>query len=207
MKEQDENVQKSIKSGELVGRVIGYFLVIGLPTITIGALIWLIGHAVLIFSLFLDYMVKFLKGFATLDAVIIVAIIGAFGTFVVNIWSKWSDHRWERNKYLTEKREKSYEEFLGIFFETLENPGKVNNSQTVTRINKFKQNLMLYGSKRTYKAFKKWWSFITNDSSNNDVEKNVKLMEKIISEMRNDAKAGNIKKKLMSNIVLPNSQD
>lgn len=177
-------------------------------------LAWGIIFATLIFFGFVIYhffdIIKYignvLKSIGSLDAVIIVAIIGAIATFVVNVIAKRLDHKFESRKYLSEKRQAAYEDFLKIFFDILEKNSKENVEELDNipkRLNKFKQTLLLYGSKRTYKAFEKYWKSITGGTEDSKVQ--MDLMEKVVSEMRRDAGAGAIKNNL-SNIVINNSK-
>ena len=133
-----------------------------------------------------------------IDAVIIVAIIGAIATFIVNIISKRLDHKFELKKYLSVKRQKSYEDFLKIFFDILESEN-VEREDIPKRLNEFKQTLLLKKKKKTYRAFVKYWKYITGDVK--DPKISIDLMEKVVSEMRRDAGAGPIKENLISNIV------
>ncbi|MBR2652642.1 MAG: hypothetical protein IKF82_06460 [Bacilli bacterium] len=169
-------------------------------------LAWIIIICGLILSLWFIYHIQdivksifnILSPIAKLDAVIIVAIIGAIATFIVNIISKRLDHKFELKKYLSDKRQRSYEDFLKMFFDILESDGK-EIEDIPKRLNEFKQTLLLYGSKKTYKSFEKYWKHISSDSP--DAEKSIDLMERVVSEMRRDAGAGPLKENIISNIV------
>lgn len=179
---------------------------------TIGLILgWLIIIAIFILFIFIIYhfldilgwIGNILKPIGSLDAVIIVAIIGAIATFVVNIIAKRLDHKFESRKYLSEKRQVAYEDFLKIFFDILESNSNENieeRKDIPERLNIFKQTLLLYGSKKTYKAFVKYWAAITGGTEDTKVQ--MDLMEKVVSEMRRDAGAGAIKNNLISNIVI-----
>ena len=93
-------------------------------------------------------------------------------------------------------------EYQGCFY-ALQNKRSILQKQRQTKKNKFKQTLLLYGSKRTYKAFEKYWKSITGGTEDSKVQ--MDLMEKVVSEMRRDAGAGAIKNNL-SNIVINNSK-
>ncbi|WP_339014142.1 hypothetical protein VNN36_03900 [Lactococcus garvieae] len=126
---------------------------------TIGVILgWLIIIAIFISSIFIIYhfldilgwIGNILKPIGSLDAVIIVAIIGAIATFVVNIIAKRLDHKFESRKYLSEKRQVAYEDFLKIFFDILEANSNENieeRKDIPERLNIFKQTLLLYGIK------------------------------------------------------------
>lgn len=176
-----------------VGEALGYIIILVITAAFAFAFVFVTYYLLDIVKWIVDIFMSIGK----LDAVIIVAIIGAVATFLANIFSKRSDHNFEFRKYLSEKRQESYEDFLKIFFDTLEAKGEERKDIPV-RLNKFKQTLLLYGSKRTYKAFVKYWKSITDETSSS--EANIDLMEKVVSEMRRDAGAGGIKNNLISNI-------
>lgn len=184
--------------GYLIGQFIAWLIILGAGVLFIFGVYHLLD--------IVNWIVELLKSLGRLDAVIIVAIIGAIATFIANLFSKQSDHKFERRKYLSNKREKSYEDFLKMFFELMEEnvnstvKGKVNIQE---RLSKFKQTLLLYSSKRTYKAFVKYWKSVTETD---DIDLQMKLMQKVVSEMRRDAGAGLIKNDIISNIVVNKSQ-
>lgn len=198
-----KNKTISEKIGYYVGQILAIAIVVGITIALFYLVYWLIINFSKILAAIITYSVNFLNIFTTLNAVIIVAIIGAVATFSVNIIAKISDHKWERQQYLTEKRESAYEDFLALFFNSLQG-NAVNNEEGIERLNRFKQTLMLYGSKRTYKAFKRWWKAITGGESS--VERQLELMELIISEMRNDVKAGKITKGLLVSVMTKSSE-
>ncbi len=184
---------KSKNIGYYISLVFAWVIIIGVLL----ACLWTIYYIQDIVRPIFDILISLGK----LDAVIIVAIIGAIATFVVNIISKHSDHKYEFRKYLSEKRQESYEDFLKIFFDILEANGE-EREDVPKRLNEFKQTLLLYGSKRTYKAFVKYWKSLIDKTS--DYSVSMDLMEKVVSEMRRDAGAGGIKKNLISNIITRN---
>lgn len=71
------------------------------------------------------------------------------------------------------------------------------------RLSKFKLTLLLYSSKRTSKSFVKYWKSVTET---NDIGLQMKLMQKVVYEMRRDAGAGLIKNDIISNIVVNKSK-
>lgn len=185
----------SEKIGNIIGVIFAWMIIIGILAIT--------GLGVYHFPDILKWFINLLKPFKSLDAVIIVAIIGAVTTFVANLLSKRSDHKFELRKYLAGKRQESYEDFLKIFFDILEADGQ-EIDDIPSRLNLFKQTLLLYGSKRTYKSFVKYWKAITDSEVASEVQ--IDLMEKVVSEMRKDAGAGGVRKNLISNILINNSK-
>lgn len=141
---QDKTVLERI--GYLFGQITALSIFGGITIGVLYSIYLLIIHFSKILASLIEYGTTVINSFATLDAVIIVAVIGAFATFLVNIWSKSVDYRQERQRYLTEKREIAYEDFVALFFDGME--GKDITSEGTARLNQFRQKLMLYGSKR-----------------------------------------------------------
>lgn len=182
------------KIGYFIGQIIAWLIILGCLILVIFGIYHLLD--------IVNWIAELFKTLGRLDAVIIVAIIGAFATFIANIFSKHSDHKFELRKYLSDKREESYEDFLKIFFELMEentNSDKTEETDIPERLNKFKQTILLYSSKRTYKAFVKYWDSVTQTE---DVDLQMKLMQKVVSEMRRDAGAGLIRNDIISNIII-----
>lgn len=184
--------------GYFIGQFIAWLIILGSVVLLVLGVYHLLD--------IVNWIVELFKSLGRLDAVILVALIGALATFIANLFSKNSDHKFEMRKYLSNKREKSYEDFLKMFFELMEE----NSSSTIKnkvnipeRLNKFKQTLLLYSSKRTYKAFVKYWKSVTETE---DIDLQMKLMQKVVSEMRRDAGAGLIKNDIISNIVVNKSK-
>ncbi len=187
------------KVGYFIGQFIAWLIILGIVLLFAFGIYHLLD--------IVNWIVQVFKSLGRLDAVIIVAIIGALATFIANLFSKQSDHKFELRKYLSNKREESYEDFLKIFFELMEentSDTKIKEKVDIPeRLSKFKQTLLLYSSKRTYKAFVKYWKSITETD---DLDLQMKLMQKVVSEMRRDAGAGLIKNDIISNIIVNKSK-
>ena len=75
---------------------VGQILALVILLSSLVACIWIIYHIKDI----LKSIIHIVEPIGKIDAVIIVAIIGAIATFIVNIISKRLDHKFELKKYL-----------------------------------------------------------------------------------------------------------
>ena len=169
--------------------LIGLVLLVMLVFVAI-LLIWLIfsclGNGI-------DHLVDFLKRFvSTTDKVIIVAMITGMvsivGVVFTSIIAKIIDYRYNVKKYLYDKREAPYEQFISIIYTIMEDTKKPENKQ-MTESDKFRmmsnfsKGLTLWGSN---KVVKKWLRYRRASLKGISPENSLLLLEDIIYEIRKD---------------------
>ena len=169
--------------------LIGLVLLVMLVFVAI-LLIWLIfsclGNGI-------DHLVDFLKRFvSTTDKVIIVAmitgVVSIVGVVFTSIIAKIIDYRYNVKKYLYDKREVPYEQFISIIYTIMEDTKKPENKQ-MTESDKFRmmsnfsKGLTLWGSN---KVVKKWLRYRKASLEGMSPENSLLLLEDIIYEIRKD---------------------
>lgn len=128
---------------------------------------------------------------SNVDAVIIVALItGAvsiLGVILSSIIAKILEYRQNTKRYLYEKREEPYSEFIEMVYKLQQNAKSkkvYSEEELLTDIVKFSKKLTLWGSN---KVIKKWLKFReTSQTSNNNPTDNLFVLEDIIFEIRKD---------------------
>ena len=127
----------------------------------------------------------------TTDKVVIVALISGvisiIGIVITSIIGKKLEYKLNINKYLFEKREKSYQEFIELVYDIqilTKNGNEMQPKEMVDRISKFSKQLTLWGSS---KVIKKWLQFrrCSVEEQKNTTEA-LFVMENIIFEIRKD---------------------
>ena len=190
--------KNSVKAGEKatfaqrhprINFVIGLALLVILVFVAI-LLIWLIfsclGNGI-------EHLVDFLKKFvSTTDKVIIVAMITGMvsivGVVFTSVIAKIIDYRYNVKKYLYDKREAPYEQFISIIYTIMEDTKKPVNEQ-MTESDKFRmmsdfsKGLTLWGSN---KVVKKWLRYRKASLEDMNPENSLLLLEDIIYEIRKD---------------------
>lgn len=124
------------------------------------------------------------------DAVIVVAMItGSISIITViisSIISKVIEYRNQTNRYLYEKREKPYTDFITMVYKIQQktaNKEEYSDKELRKDINEFSEALTLWGSSA---VIKKWLKFRKNSSGNIDPKANLFILEEIIYEIRKD---------------------
>lgn len=141
----------------------------------------------------IEQLVAFLKKFVgTTDKVIIVAMItgmvSIIGVVFTSVIAKIIDYRYNVKKYLYDKRETPYEQFISIVYTIMEDVKKPINEQ-MTEFDKFKMmsefsgGLTLWGSN---KVVKKWLRYRRAALEGMSPENSLLLLEDIIYEIRKD---------------------
>lgn len=141
----------------------------------------------------IEHLVDFLKKFvSTTDKVIIVAMITGMvsivGVVFTSVIAKIIDYRYNVKKYLYDKREKPYEQFISIIYTIMEDTKKPVNEQ-MTESDKFRmmsdfsKGLTLWGSN---KVVKKWLRYRKASLEDMSPENSLLLLEDIIYEIRKD---------------------
>ena len=186
-KVMDKNKQPFSQRHPKWNLLIGFILLL--------IIIALIGGTVyLLIKLISLGVVKFVEWIATLsstlDAVVVVAIItGAvsiIGVIISSVFAKTIEHKQKRQEYLTQKREKSYGEFVEMVYKIQKN-GK--NGFTYTQeemledLSKFSKQITLWGSSN---VINKWVQFRENGIHPDKAKDNIFLLEEIMNEMRKD---------------------
>ena len=108
----------------------------------------------------IEQIINFLKNFVrTTDKVIIVAMItGAvsiIGVVISSVIAKIIDYRYNVKKYLYDKREKPYEQFIDMVYQIIEDIKQEDKHMSEQEIGKlvseFSRGLTLWGSNRVVK--------------------------------------------------------
>ena len=128
---------------------------------------------------------------SSMDSVVIVALItGGISIVTVvisSIISKLIEYKQITKRYLYEKREKPYSEFISMVykFQTSQKNGKEEYTQTqmIDDISNFSQALTLWGSSR---VIKKWIKFREIIQENPAKTENLFILEEIVFEIRKD---------------------
>ena len=141
----------------------------------------------------IEHLVVFLKRFVdTTDKVIIVAMItgmvSIIGVVFTSVIAKIIDYRYNVKKYLYDKREVPYEQFVSIVYTIMEDTKKPINEQMTDSakfkmMSEFSKGLTLWGSN---KVVKKWLRYRKASLENMNPENSLLLLEDIIYEIRKD---------------------
>ena len=169
--------------------------IIAIGLLLIKYIVHLIGNGFTVFGDFLKRMVS------TTDKVIIVAMItgsvSILGVVISSIIAKVVDYRFNVKKYLYDKREEPYEQFIEMVYRIMEDTKKterdrLSEDEMRSMVSEFSKGLTLWGSNR---VAKKWIKYRKQCEEGNT--QNLFLLEEIIYEMRRDVglkkmKRGNI---------------
>ena len=169
------------KSNSFFDIIKGLIVLIVLVAIVVFAIQYLI-------NVISDTIAEFALATAKVDAVIIVALItGAvsiLGVVLSAIVAKILEYRQNTKRYLYEKREEPYSEFIEMVYKlqqstkgTLAYP----EDELLADIVKFSKKLTLWGSDR---VIKKWLKFRENGLDANKAAENLFILEDIIFEIR-----------------------
>ena len=163
---------KDIIPGLLILAIIGYVIV------------WLLG-------LFIGYVGSFVNRLSNMDAVVIVALItgsvSILGVVISSIVSKIIEYRQNTKRYLYEKKEEPYSEFIEMVYKMQKNVKEnkeYNEKEMLDDIFSFSKKLTLWGSS---KVIRKWLAFRKISQEQNDnLTDNLFILEEIIFEIRKD---------------------
>lgn len=194
-----ENQKKSFAERHpKLNLLLGIIMLLGLIAIgilLIKFIVQLIGNGFTLLGDFLKRMVS------TTDKVIIVAMItgsvSILGVVISSIIAKVVDYRFNVKKYLYDKREEPYEQFIEMVYRIMEDTKKLekdrlSEDEMIRMVSEFSKGLTLWGSNR---VAKKWIKYRKQCEEGNT--QNLFLLEEIIYEMRRDVglkkmKRGNI---------------
>lgn len=168
--------------------MIGLIMLLSLLVVAV-LLIWFLFSSV---GKGIEQLVNYLKKFvSTTDKVITVAMItgtvSIIGVVFTSVIAKIVDYRYNVKKYLYDKREVPYEQFISMVYTILEDTKKpVAKRMSELEINKmvseFSKGLTLWGSN---KVVKKWLRY-RRASMDNPSPESLLLLEDIIYEIRKD---------------------
>lgn len=139
-------------------------------------------------------LIKFVKKFvSTTDKVIVVAMItgsvSIVGVVISSIVAKIVDYRYKVKKFLYDKREEPYKQFVEMIYKVMEDTNKpetekLSEQELLQMISEFSKGLTLWGSNR---VVKKWLKY-----RKTSLEGEVSLweLEEIIYEIRRDIGLG-----------------
>lgn len=171
-----------------INNIIGIFLLI----IIMGGIVWFTGIVFSGLGKGIEEAVNFLKKFVgTTDKVIIVAMItgsvSIIGVVFTSVIAKVIDYRYNVKKYLYDKREAPYEQFISMIYDIMVDTKKPEEDRmSELEINKmvseFSKGLTLWGSN---KVVKKWLKYRKASLGKPNPE-NLLLLEDIIYEIRKD---------------------
>ena len=144
-----------------------------------------------------------------LDSVVLVALItgsvSLVGVLFTSVISKIIDYRQKRRDYLNQKREKSYGQFVDMYFKIHENAkgiAKYSEADMVKDMFDFSRELTLWGSNR---VVKKWIDFRLN--GNKQDNEGVYRIENILFEMRKDFGFKKMKKGTLLKMIVNDYDD
>lgn len=176
--------------------LIGLVLLIAIVIVAFLVAKWILG----ILGNGVVRVVNYVKNFvSTSDQVIVVAMItGAVsitGVVISSIIAKVVDYKYNVKKYLYDKREEPYKQFVEMIYKIMEDTkrkdGKKMTEEEMTQmVSEFSKGLTLWGSNR---VVKKWLKYRKSTIKGN---KNILWeMEDIIYEIRKDVGLGRKLKK------------
>lgn len=176
--------------------IIGLMLLIGIAAVVVLLVKWILGMV----GDGIVYVVNFVKNFvSTSDQVIVVAMItGAVsitGVVISSIVAKIVEYKYNLKKYLFDKREEPYKQFVEMIYKIMEDikkkdSEKMTEEEMIQMVSEFSKGLTLWGSN---KVVKKWLKYRKSSIRG---DKNVLwVMEDMIYEIRKDVGLGRRLKK------------
>lgn len=176
--------------------LIGLILLIAIVIVAFLVVKWILG----ILGDGVVRIVNYVKNFvSTSDQVIVVAMItGAVsitGVVISSIVAKVVDYKYNVKKYLYDKREEPYKQFVEMIYKIMEDTKrkdgkKMTEEEMNQMVSEFSKGLTLWGSNR---VVKKWLKYRKSSLKGN---KNILWeMEDIIYEIRKDVGLGRRLKK------------
>ena len=148
-----------------------------------------------------EKLLNFSKNFvSTTDAVIVVAFItGAvsiLGVVISSIVGKVMDYKYNIKKFLYDKREEPYTQFIDMIYKIMDDSKKddsqkMTHEEMIAMIAEFSKGLTLWGSNR---VVKKWLKY-RKEAVSKSGQENLLIMEDIIYEIRRDLGLGKRLKK------------
>lgn len=176
--------------------MLGLILLIGIVIVALFVAKWILetlGNGIV-------HVVNYVENFMnTSDQVVVVAMItGAVsitGVVISSIIAKVVDYKYNVKKYLYDKREEPYKQFVEMIYKIMEDTkrkdgNKMTEEEMTQMVSEFSKGLTLWGSNR---VVKKWLKYRKSSIKGN---KNILWeMEDIIYEIRKDVGLGRRLKK------------
>ena len=192
MKEKQTFAEKHPK----INFLIGLLLLIGMVIAAVLLVKWIFG----VVGSWIVSVVNFVENFVnTSDQVIVVAMItGAvsiIGVVISSIVAKIVEYEYNVKKYLYDKREEPYKQFVEMIYKIMEDSQKkdgekMTEEEMIKTVSEFSKGLTLWGSNR---VVKKWLKYRKSSIKG---DKNILWeMEDIIYEIRKDVGLGKRLKK------------
>ncbi len=176
--------------------LIGLMLLIGIVIVVVLLIKWILGVA----GDWIVNTVNYIKNFvSTSDQVIVVAMItgtvSITGVVISSIIAKIVEYKYNVKKYLYDKREEPYKQFVEMIYKIMEDSKKTNGEKMTEEemtkmVSEFSKGLTLWGSNR---VVKKWLKYRKSSIKGN--KKILWEMEDIIYEIRKDVGLGRKLKK------------
>lgn len=131
---------------------------------------------------------------SNMDSVVIVSLItggvSVVTVIISSVISRFIEYKQTIKKYLYEKREKPYSEFIALVYKlqiSQKNGETYTQEEVLKDISKFSELLTLWGSSN---VIKKWIKFRENLLESSLVAENLFLLEDIVFEIRKDMGQG-----------------
>ncbi len=140
-----------------------------------------------------NFLSGLIKNFVdSTDKVIVVAMItgtvSIVGVVISSIVARIVDYKYNVKRYLYDKREEPYKQFIEMIYSIMED-SKKNDSQRMSEeeltamVSSFSKGLTLWGSNR---VVKKWLKYRKNTIKNSGSKESLLQLEDIIYEIRRD---------------------
>lgn len=186
-----EQKQTFAEKHPIINNVIGIVMILGGVAIAILLIRWIL----IAIEKVIVYMVGYVENFVnTSDQVIVVAMItgtvSITGVVISSIIAKIVEYKYNVKKYLYNKREEPYKQFVEMIYRIMENSKKkddekMSEEEMAQMVYEFSKGLTLWGSNR---VVKKWLKY--RKSSITGSENTLWEMEDIIYEIRKDVGLG-----------------
>ena len=176
--------------------LLGLILLIAIVIVTFLVAKWILGILGNGIVCVINYVENFVS---TSDQVIVVAMItGAVsitGVVISSIVAKVVDYKYNVKKYLYDKREEPYKQFVEMIYKIMEDTkrkdgSKMTEEEMTQMVSEFSKGLTLWGSNRVVKKWLKYRKSSIKGDANTLWE-----MEDIIYEIRKDVGLGRRLKK------------
>ncbi len=164
-------------------------------------IIWLLKNIVIFVGKGLDEINFYLGKFVSnTDKLVVVAMItgsvSIVGVVISSIVARIVEYRFNVKKYLFDKREEPYEQFIAMIYKIMEDTkksdqNKMSEEDMIRMVSEFSKGLTLWGSNR---VVKKWLKY-RKQSIKGGGNETLILMEDIIYEIRRDVGLGRRLKK------------
>ncbi len=180
--------EKHPKLNTLIGLILLSILCIG-AVFLVKWIVFFIGDGLVAIKTFLKEFVN------STDKVIVVAMItgsvSIVGVVISSIVAKVVEYRFNVKKYLYDKREEPYKQFVEMIYAIMEDSKKPENERMsekdmVKMVSEFSKGLTLWGSNR---VVKKWLKYRKSSLQGNNKDVLIQ-MEDIIYEIRRDVGLG-----------------